>query len=114
MKAVMPARTFKALFCEQYQCPETDYEAQAFAKCLRWQGRVFSPLVRKMRPDHFAIDEKFIRNLGAVTGLREAHREVQDYGDAIRARQNFLRTGLKVRVSGSKALTLADRLFRPR
>lgn len=57
------------------------------------------------------IDHKFIRHLGAATGVREAHREVQDYRDAVRARPGFFRTGLNVRVSGSKALALVEKLF---
>ncbi len=108
----MPHRPFKALFCERFHCPEASYEEIALHKCLRPHARLLSPLARKMQSDYFALDLKFIRNLGTVTGVREAYREVQDFGDAVRARRSFLRTVLNVRASGGKALDLAQRVFR--
>jgi hypothetical protein len=64
-----------------------------------------------MKPDFFAEDLKFIRNLGAVTGLREAGAEAQDFHQVNRARPSFFRTGLRIRVSGRKATRLAQVLF---
>jgi hypothetical protein len=66
---------------------------------------------RTMKPEFFAGDLKFIINLGAVTGLREASAEARDFQDANRARPSFLRTGLRIRVSGRKATRLAQVLF---
>ena len=102
---------FNALFCDRFHCPTASYEERAFRKCLYWHARLLAAGFRKVRPDFFAEDLKFIRNLGAATGLREAGAEAQDFHQANRARPSFFRTSLRIRVSGRKATRLAEVLF---
>ena len=102
---------FNALFCDRFRCPTASYEERAFRKCLYWHARLLAAGVRKVKLDFFAEDLKFIRNLGAVTGLREASAEAEDFQQANRARPSFFRTGLRIRVSGRKASRLAHVLF---
>ena len=80
---------FNALFCDRFRCPTASYEERAFRKCLYWHARLLAAGVRKVKPDFFAEDLKFIRNLGAVTGLREASAEAEDFQQANRARPSF-------------------------
>lgn len=107
----MPSLPFKTLFCERFNCPEAEYETVALRRCLRWQAKLLFAVVSRLHPEHFEVDRKFIRNLGQTTGVREVHREVLDFADAVRARKSFLRTGLNIRASGGKAMALAQDLF---
>jgi len=64
-------------------------------------------LLRKLKPDFFAEDFKFIRYLGEAIGSREVKASAADFQDANFARRTFLRTSLRIRVSGRKAARLA-------
>ena len=107
----MVRREFKALFCERFHCPPAEYEARAFRKCLYWHARFLAPVLRILKRDFFAEDVKLIQYLGEVTGLREANLEVLTFQDANRTKSGFLRTDLRIRVSGRKAASLAQHLF---
>ncbi len=64
-----------------------------------------------LRPNFLAGDLRFIRYLGEATDLHEAKATAADFQDSNAARRNFLRTRLRIRVSGWKATQLAHRLF---
>ncbi len=68
-------------------------------------------MVRRLSPDFFSEDFKFIRYLGESTGLREVGADLLSFRDANVGKPNFWRTTLKIRVSGRKAGRLARRLF---
>jgi hypothetical protein len=107
------ARTpFKSLFCERFGCSPAEYEKRAFRKCLFWHARFFAPLVRAIDREFFVEDFKFIRYLGDSIGRREANVELLDFNDSNRRHWRLLRTTLKIRVSGRKAIRLASQLFR--
>jgi hypothetical protein len=59
----------------------------------------------------FHEDLKLMRELGMAIDWREANTEILAFQDTNRERRNFLRTALKIRVSGRKAANLAQRLF---
>lgn len=102
---------FKSLFCQKFGCPPTEYEERAFRKCLYWHARFLAPVIRKISPDFFVEDFKFIRYLGDSVGVRDATVEIRNYSDVNRRTAEFLRTGLKIRVSGQKAARLVHQLF---
>ena len=79
--------------------------------CLPWYARWLAPLVRQVNPDCFAEDFKFLRYLGAATGVREANADMLAYQEANRAKPSFLRTDLRIRVSGRKGFGLAQKLL---
>lgn len=64
-----------------------------------------------VRPDFFFEDFKFLRYLGDSVGVRDATVDIRNYGDVNRRNLKFLRTGLKIRVSGQKANHLVHQLF---
>src|SRR6266853_1154354 len=107
--ATMPH--FQNLFCQRFNCPPSANEERALKKCLYWHARVLAPLVRKLNPDLFAEDFKFIRYLGAATDLREVSVDVLNFRDVNRGNPSFLRISLRIRVSGRKATQLAHQLF---
>ena len=102
---------FKSLFCQKFGCPPTEYEERAFRKCLYWHARFLAPLIRKISPDFFHEDFKFIRYLGDSVGVREATVDLQNYKDVNRGNRSLLRTDLKIRVSGRKANRLICQLY---
>jgi hypothetical protein len=102
---------FQLLLCQHFNCPPSDYEEEVFRRCLYWHARLLAPLVRRVMPDFFMEDFKFIRYLGDSTGLREVNADLMNYRDANLGNPNFWRTGLKIRVSGRKASRLAQLLF---
>lgn len=107
----MPRQELKSLFCEQLRCPFERYEELAFRQCLPWHARLLAPLVRTLSPHFFTEDFRFIHYLGAATGWREVNSEVISFQDVNHAKRGFLRTNLRIRVSGRKASALAERVF---
>ena len=107
----MAQDSVRSLFCERFRCSETDYEERAFAEGLYAHAKLVSPMLRKLRPDFFAQDFKFIRHLGMATGTEEVASNALDFQDANKGKRSFLRTGLRIRVSSRKAFTLAQSLF---
>jgi hypothetical protein len=101
----------RALFCNRFGCPESEYERRAFTKCLYWHAKLLAPALLRLNPELFAKDLEFIRYLGAATDLREASVDALNFQTANLAHPRFWRTGMKIRVSGRKASTLAHRLF---
>jgi hypothetical protein len=104
-------QNFQLLVCQKFGCPPSEYEEKVFRKCLYWHARLLAPVVRRVTPDFFMEDFKFIRYLGDSTGLREINADLMNYRDANLGNPSFWRTGLKIRVSGRKASKLAQLLF---
>ena len=101
----MVRQQFQFLFCQRFRCPPSEYEERAFRKCLYWQGRLLAPVVRRLNPDFFVEDFKFIRYLGESTGLREVGVDLLSFRDANVGKPSFWRTTLK---SASRAEKQAD------
>jgi hypothetical protein len=110
-RAPVATQQFQVLFCQRFHCPPSEYEARAFRKCLYWHAKWLAPVLRRLRPDFFAEDFKFIRNLGESTGKRDADVDVANFHDVNTGKPSFWRTGWKIRVSGRKASRLAHELF---
>ena len=99
------------LVCQRFDCPTSAYEETVFRACLYWHARLLAPVVRRLRPDFFTEDFKFIRYLGESTGLREINADLMNFRDVNLGQPSFWRTTLKIRVSGRKASRLAQQLF---
>ena len=107
----MARQNFQLLVCQRFHCPTSEYEERVFRKCLYWHARLLAPVVRRLNPDFFTEDFKFIRYLGESTSLRETNADLMNFRDANLGKPSFWRTTLKIRVSGRKANRLAQRLF---
>ena len=107
----MKRQEFQLLVCQWFNCPTSQYEERVFEECLYWHARLLAPVVRRLRPDFFAEDFKFIGYLGTSTGLREVSVDVANFRDANAGEQSFWRSTLRLRVSGRKASRLAQQLF---
>ena len=69
------------------------------------------PLVLIAKPDFFAADFSFIPYLGEAIDLPEVIGCAADFQDANLARRSFLRNICKIRVSGRRAISVAQMLF---
>jgi hypothetical protein len=63
-----------------------------------------------VRPSLFEADFRFIRYLGASTDFHEAQVDLLNFWDV---KRTFLRTSLRIRVSGRKAARLVQEFFGP-
>ena len=107
----MAGQPFEDLFCRHFDCACLHYEERAFRELLYGHAKLVAPLVRKISPDFFVEDFTFVHDLGEATDLREAMACVADFQIANITSRRFLRTALKIRVSGGKATRLAQQLF---
>jgi hypothetical protein len=104
-------KQFQVLFCRRFQCPAQEYEKQAFGKCLYWHAKPLAPVLRILNPEFFRRDYGFIRYLGEAPDMRDVKAAASSFRNENRRNPSFLRTGLRIRVSGRKAVRLARRLF---
>ena len=79
---------------------------------MYWHAKLLAPVLRRLAPDFFAQDLRFIRHLGESTSLEEVAVDLLNFRDVNVGRPSFWRTGCKIRVSGRKASKLAHQLFR--
>jgi hypothetical protein len=107
----MENRSVQELFCERLSCSSKEYENRAFRVLLYGHAKFIAPALRRLRPDFFDEDFRFIRDLGAASDLREANASAADFQDRNGARRSFCRSRLRIRVSGLKAIHLAHELF---
>ena len=104
-------RQFRELFCGRFHCPISDYNERAFRKLLYWHAKSLASVLRLLMPDFFSEDFKFIETLGAAVDLRKASVDAAIFHDANTFERGALRTALRFRVSGRRALWLAHELF---
>ncbi len=104
-------KQIQALFCDRFLCSIQQYENRAFAKCLYWHAKPVAPLLRTLNPGFFRRDYILIRRLGEATDLHQALAEALSFHATNRANPSFLRTSLRIRVSGRKAVRLAHLLL---
>ena len=89
----------------------SSYEKRAFKRCLYSHARLVAPLIRVIRPRFFARDLGFVVDLGAATDVAAARSAASHFHDKSDYGRGFLSHGLRIRVSGRKAIRLAHRLF---
>ena len=107
----MSQHEFETRFCRNFDCPQRQYEERAFKALLYWQARPLASIIRRLNPNYFSRDFKFIRYLGEAADFQEAEASVADFRDANVASPSFWRTRCKIRVSGRKAGRLVRLLF---
>ena len=109
---VSPAtRDLKSLFRERFKCPPSEYEKRALRKCLYFHAGMIAPLLRLLKPRGFERDRVFIDDLGKAENWQAVMEEVGALRCQDAFRPQFMRKTLRLRVSGRKAATLADKLF---
>jgi hypothetical protein len=108
---IHPPRQFRELFCERFHCPISNYRERAFRKLLYCHARPLAGIFRLLMPHFFLEDFKFIEALGSAGNPRKASMDAASFQDANALERGALRTALRLRVSGRKAMRLAHELF---
>lgn len=106
-----PTPTLKSIFCRQFNCPPSEYEDRIFKKLLYRHARPLAGLVRKLNPDFFKEDIKFLHYLGEAEDYFEAAASIADFRGANVSRGHNLRRFLRIRVSGRLAGRLVKNIF---
>ena len=107
-------KSFRALFCSHFGCPEADYETVALHKMIHRRWLPVAAVIMKMKPSFFRTDLQIIRQLGLVTSRANLLAEVQDLRSDYGRRKDFgfVRRRLRLRLSGERILRLAGILLR--
>ena len=110
---VPSTRDLKSFFCEHFKCPFSEFEDRAFRKCLYFHARLLAPFLLRLNPGCFDRDRVFIRYFGDAKNWEDVATEIIALHDQDRLKPRFMRTALRLRVSGRKANKLAAKLFPP-
>jgi hypothetical protein len=104
-------KTFRALFCEHFECPAKNFEKQLFRTCLHRHAIPFRRLAAKLDPDFFREDLGLIADLATAASHEEVISELNRfYGRNVRDR-NWFRRSFSIRISGKRVLKISRRLF---
>ena len=102
---------FKTAFCSTYRCGPEDFEAAVFRRALFRHALLVAWWCRWRKPDFFREDLDFIHEVGALTDPDLFRQEVNYfYGRNLRDK-GWLRTLLRIRVSGKRLMRIRRRLF---
>jgi len=103
--------TFQEAFCARYRCPAAQFPDRAFRRCLYPHAVPLALVLRRLAPAFFREDLQLIQQLGLDQDLEEVDAALSDFQYVNRARRHWLRTGLKIRLSGRRVRELAADLL---
>ena len=101
---------FLTLFCEKFHCRISHFEKLVFMECVHPEGRDAARLMRLVYPGFFRSDFVLIEEVKYTMSYSEFQRRV-DYHAAQTSHEGGLRFLLKVRLSKTRLLKLAQSLF---
>jgi len=101
---------FLTLFCEKFHCRSGNFEKLVFRECVHPDGRDAARLMRLVYPGFFRSDFILLEDVKYATSFSEFQRRV-DYHAAQTSHEGGLRFLLKVRLSKTRLLKLAQSVF---
>jgi hypothetical protein len=104
-------KTFQELFCESRKCDLSEFRNRVFWCCVYPHAVPLAYVLRRINPYFFADDDTLIQQIALDRDTEEVEANLRDFQYVNNARRHWLRTGLKVRVSGRKVAALARALF---
>jgi len=99
--------TLQEAFCARYHCSASEFPERAFRLCLYSHAVPVAQVLCKVTPGFFRDDRRLIEQLGLGQNMEEVRASLSDFQYVNRARPHWLRTGLKIRLSGRKVRQLA-------
>src|SRR4051812_39194073 len=93
---------FRQAFCERFSKSKDVFEERLFWDAIPPTVRPIGRVVRYLSPDFFQVDFDFIRKLAAAESQREVARMVNNVRFDPRFSRGFLRSVLRVRISGGR------------
>jgi hypothetical protein len=98
-------------YCAHRRCPVVEFPDRAFRECLYGHAVPVAFVLRRLNPGFFREDLQLIDQLSLARDLEEVDAALSDFHYVNQARPHWLRTGLKIRLSGRKARELAASLL---
>lgn len=105
--------TFQEAFCRTFKCQPADYEKRALRRLLYRRARLLGPVVWALTPRLRRLDIEVVQAIGLSRNWGQLRADLGTYSSNSRMSRSFLRNRLKLRISGRRALKLAERLFGP-
>ncbi len=96
-------------FCRKFSCPPEEFERKAFAAVVYPHVRIFL-LLGGYRSDYFGPDRAVVSYCGRLCSRVELDRELGEFAQMPENRK-FLRSVLRLRVSGRRIKRLAARCW---
>ncbi len=102
--------SFCDLFCETNKCCPEDFREKVFWFCLYPQATLLARLIWHLNGAYFRPDVELIEQVRNLTNVAEVRLEFSRFRH-YHTSMGLFRRFLKVRISGQRLLSLADRLF---
>jgi hypothetical protein len=99
--------SFKELYCAHFGCKPEEFEKHVLFRCLYWHASILGRLFWYVDKRFFADDITLIRVLAITKGSDEFRREISNFR-FVEPTKGLLRRALNFRLSGRKAIRLAD------
>ena len=104
-------QTFKEAFCRRFRCSPESYEMAVFWRAVFRHALPLAWWIYLISPDFFTEDLELIREVGPMTNPELFKSEVNYFYGRNQRHKNWIRTVLRVRISGARMLRLRRRLF---
>ena|ERR1043165_9897395 len=102
--------TFCDLVCDAFNCLPDDFNETVFWLCLFPHAIFLARLLWRVHRNYFSQDFVLLESLKPLTSIADVRAEL-NYFNYRHPQRGFLRGYLKVRISGRRLMTLADKLF---
>jgi len=106
----MPARSYKTAICEQLRCAPEEFPEKVFRRCLYPHAVPVALVLGQLRARLFDEDRKAIEQFGLASSFGEVREVIEDLRYVNHTNKSWLRTTLKIRVSGRRLYMLAEKL----
>ena len=94
-------RTFEELFCEHYHVAPADFARAMFWRCLHRRALPLVPFILLLNRQYFMADHDLVVSIGRLTNTGDLCDELEEF-HCHPLNQGFVRTRLKVRLSGAR------------
>lgn len=108
----MHDKTFADLYCEQRCLTREQFVADVFRRTLYAHARLLAPILRVLRPQHFAADYEFINGVGLLRRFRDYALEAEEFAHHPDNR-GILRVTLNLRISSRRMRRLLRTTLHP-
>jgi len=106
-------QTFKEAYCSRLHCSPERFETHAFWTCIFRHALPLAWLIYRRDPGFFTEDLDLIREVGKMTDPELFKSEVNYFHGRNLRDKRWVRTILRVRVSGGRLMRLRRRLGLP-
>jgi hypothetical protein len=106
----MPGPSLKAIYCERHHCAPEQFLSRVFRRCLYPHAIPAAYLLGWVQARLFDEDRRAIEQFGMSITFQQVRAVVEDLRYVNRTNQHWLRTGLRIRLSGRRLYELGERL----